>query len=421
MKAVSRTDREIGIEQYATQSAPCHAKVKQVEEDFQVEELLTMEGVKEEPIPGYYPLYRVEKRSIDTMHMGDELAKVLGSRVSYGGLKDKEAVAIQYVTPTRSLSSTPKSIDKSKFSARLIGYAPRRVSRGSVAGNRFTITLRECCPDIGSRARDVIELARKKRLPNYFGYQRFGAQVVGTHDIGRAIVKRDFRGAVELILGRHLRVEDGGPKATDATEVGQGGGNPRLNSGQDTERAVAGSLARSPTDHVRALRAAPPRLRRFYVQAFQSFIFNKTLSSALARALDISAMEDGDNWAELDESGLGIKKIHGVREPKFSEGLPVIQLAGYGFRDYGSRFDKLTMEAMAQEGVTAKDFYINELQEASAEGGFRVPHMRVMDAKLEIEREGTAVLGFVLARGQYATVFLREIIKPDDPRASGLA
>jgi tRNA pseudouridine13 synthase len=150
-------------------------------------------------------------------------------------------------------------------------------------------------------------------------------------------------------------------------------------------------------------------------------MFNKTLSRALASELDISAMEDGDNWAELDDSELGVKKIHGVRETRIPEGVPMVQLAGYAFRDYGSRFDKLTMAVMAQEGVTAKDFYIKELQEASAEGGFRVPHMQVRDARLEDEREGTAVLGFVLARGQYATVLLREIIKPDDPRASGLA
>jgi tRNA pseudouridine13 synthase len=264
-------------------------------------------------------------------------------------------------------------------------------------------------------------LARKKRLPNYFGYQRFGAQGVGTHEVGKAIVKRDFRGAVELILGRRVHADDGEPAARETTEVGQAGDNPRLKFGQDTERAVAGSLARNPTDHVRALRAAPPRLRRFYVQAFQSFMFNKTLSRALASELDISAMEDGDNWAELDDSELGVKKIHGVRETRIPEGVPMVQLAGYAFRDYGSRFDRLTMAVMAQEGVTAKDFYIKELQEASAEGGFRVPHMQVRDARLEDEREGTAVLGFVLARGQYATVLLREIIKPDDPRASGLA
>ena len=96
----------------------------------------------------------------------------------------------------------------------------------------------------------------------------------------------------------------------------------------------------------------------------------------------------------------------------------MVQLPGYAYRDYGSRFDSLAKEVMAQEGVSAKDFYVAEMQEASAEGGFRIPHMTIADATCETEGE-VAVLGFTLARGQYATILLREVVKPSNPTESG--
>jgi tRNA pseudouridine13 synthase len=75
---------------------------------------------------------------------------------------------------------------------------------------------------------------------------------------------------------------------------------------------------------------------------------------------------------------------------------------------------------MDDEGVSAKEFYIKEMQEGSAEGGFRPAHLLVSEPGFEVT--GTdASLSFMLAKGQYATVLLREIIKPSDPRKSGLA
>jgi tRNA pseudouridine13 synthase len=392
------------------------------DEDFRVEELVSLEAVVPSPRPGYHPLYRVEKRSIDTMHMGDELSAALGSRVSYGGLKDKRAAAIQYVTPTSNKPARPEELRRERFSARLVGYVPTRITPGSVIGNRFRITLRECCGQFRARAEEALELARLGRLPNFFGHQRFGASGVGTHKIGRAIVHRDFEDAVNVLLGPKREGDDADSEAREAMARGQfETGLMLLPPGQDTERAVASSLARNPSDFVKALRAVSPRLRRLYVQAYQSYIFNRTISRALAGGLDISAYEAGDNWAEPSDDGLGTKRVRGVMDPAGPRAVPMVQLAGYAFRNYGGRFDALALEAMSEDGVSPRDFYVKEMQEASAEGTFRVPHIEARDAKLLVTEGLTATLEFALARGQYATVLLREIIKPEDPRHSGLA
>jgi tRNA pseudouridine13 synthase len=172
---------------------------------------------------------------------------------------------------------------------------------------------------------------------------------------------------------------------------------------------------------VKALRALPLVLRRLYAQAYQSYIFNRSLSLAIREGLDISRMEPGDNWGELSPDGLSLVKVHGVKEKPDGPAVPLMQLVGYSFRNYSSRFDACAERVIADEGVTAKGFYSKEMQEISVEGGFRRPFMTVRDAHLSPAAGGSVDVGFSLARGEYATVFLRELVKPTNPEASGFA
>ena len=391
----------VGIENYGTSGEPCRGRAKSIADDFRVEEVMSTDGLSTERKPGYFPLYKVEKRSIDTMHMAREMSVDLKSRVSYGGLKDSKAAAVQYVTPTSTRSAVPANVVRDRFSATLIGYIPRPLSRASVLGNRFEVILRECCEDVGSRVTEAMECAKGGRVPNYYGHQRFGVNGPGTHRIGKAIVRREFEAAVKVLLEG---CADGSP----------------LPRGKDVESMVVRELERHPGEWVRALRAVPLRLRRLYVQAYQSFVFNRTLSRAMAKGLDISAVQEGDNWAEASEDGLLISKARGVREKPTGDAVPMVQIVGYAHRDYGSRFDSCLTEVLESEGVSASQFYVQEMQEVSCEGAFRRPHLAVADASWSID-EGAVSLKFTLSRGEYATVLLREILKPRDPAQAGLA
>jgi tRNA pseudouridine13 synthase len=378
------------------------------DEDFRVEEIAVLEGLRDEPRPGYFPLYRVEKQSIDTLHLERELRTALRSRVSYAGLKDKKAVTVQYVSPTRSRSERPKSIVREKFSARLVGYLPRPVSTSSIRGNRFRILLRDCCPGMRKNVEEVFELGMRRKLPNFFGQQRFGGEGGRTHKVGKAILKREFHEAVRIMLTEPRPLDDEETKAArEAMAKGDFRTGARLlPPQQDTEVMVARRLSNDPERCVDALRSAPVRLRRLFVQAFQSYVFNRAISAALERGVGISEYESGDNW--IDERAEW--EVRGVRELPPGEARPMVQLAGFAYRDYGSRFDSLTSEVMEEEGVSPRDFYVQEMQEASAEGGFRIPHLVTSDTSFEIRR-GETLLKFGLARGQYATVLLREITK----------
>ncbi len=414
-------DLAVGMEVYASVSPRCRGRIKAQAEDFLVEESLGGLRVFPDPAGGLLPLYRVEKRLIDTMHLEAELSAVLKSRISFAGLKDKRAVAVQYATPTSTRSERPRLVEGKAFRAELVGYVERPLSRGLVEGNRFRVRLRDCPPEIEDSVREVYALAGEKRLPNFYGLQRFGGRGALTHRVGRVIIKRKFEDAVRIILGEPGESDDQ-PTGERRDGIAQGNHEdsklPRR--GRDVETRVARRWATDPGDPIGALRAVPIRLRKLYTQAYQSYIFNRTLSLAISRSLDISSLEKGDNWGDVSPDGMVLGRVHGVREVQAPGGVPLIQLAGYAYRDYGSRFDACAGEVMAEEEVAARDFYVEEMQEVSVEGGFRRPHLVAKDESCEV-RGDVSDLGFTLARGEYATVLLREIVKPDDPVAQGFA
>jgi len=414
-------ERAVGIEYYASQGAPCTAKAKSADEDFAVEERLSGGPPAPDDGPGRFPLYKVEKRHVDTFHMAMDLAGVLRSSVSFGGLKDKRAVAVQYVTPTSRKALRPARVARENYTADLVGYVDEPMTRARVAGNRFTVVLRECCADVEARVEEAMRLGGERRVPNYYGLQRFGTSGAGTHLIGKALLERDFEKAVRMMLeapfpSSPLSVEPSGEvTSTKRNEVGMG----HLAAGKDIERAVAAELTRHPGEWVKALRRVPIRLRRLYVQAYQSYLFNRSLSVALSDGEDISKMKPGDNWAEASPDGLVTSAPRGVRDTPTDRAVPMVQVVGYAFRDYGSRFDRCVREVLGSVGVSPGSFYVKEMQEISAEGGFRRPHLALLEPSWRVEGH-TATMKFTLGKGQYATVLIREVIKPADPVASGL-
>ena len=420
--SVADSERAVGIEFYASEGAPCSGRAKAAAEDFLVEEQLSGEPPTPNERPDWFPLYRVEKRSIDTLHLAKELAGELRSNVSYGGLKDKRAVAVQYVTPTSRRSLRPARVVSENFAAELVGYIEGPMSRARIAGNKFTVVLRDCCAGVEARVEEAMLLGGQRKVPNYYGLQRFGTSRPGTHLIGKALVEQNFEEAVRLMLETPVPLNHGrgalGAEAMAAESYEEG--IRLLPPGRDVERGVAKEMLEHPGEWVKALRRVPIKLRRLYVQAYQSYIFNRTLSRAIADGEDISKMKPGDNWAEVSTDGLVTSPPRGVRDASTDKAVPMVQVVGYAFRDYGSRFDRGLIEVLKEEETSPRSFYVKEMQEVSAEGGFRRPHLALRDANWSVNGP-TATLKFTLGKGQYATVFLREVIKATDPAASGLA
>lgn len=143
-------------------------------EDFVVEEDLgfTASGT------GQHVLLKVRKRNANTQWVARELAKLCGCHprdVGYAGLKDRRAVAIQWLTVPKSklpLEAWPQ-VHHPEFDVLEAHAHSRKLPRGALAGNRFMIRIRDITVDDQAFNSRVAEISRHG-VPNYFGPQRFG-------------------------------------------------------------------------------------------------------------------------------------------------------------------------------------------------------------------------------------------------------
>ena len=90
-----------------------------------------------------------------------------------------------------------------------------------------------------------------------------------------------------------------------------------------------------------------------------------------------------------------------------------IPFVGYSYYKK-TRFHYYIEKILKDEEITPKDFFSKEMQEISNEGGFRNSSIKCDDYKIKDN-----VVSFLLSRGSFATIILRELMKPHNPLASG--
>ncbi len=171
--------------------------LRRAPEDFQVEEELGFEPEGE----GEHLWLWLEKREINTDQVARHLAKLAGVRqgdVSYSGLKDRHAVTRQWFSihlPKADVASALQWHD-ANWRALRAAKARRKIRRGSLHGNRFTITLREVRGDKPASEARLRRIA-ERGVPNYFGEQRFGHDNIARAE---AMARGELR-----VPDRHLR------------------------------------------------------------------------------------------------------------------------------------------------------------------------------------------------------------------------
>jgi tRNA pseudouridine13 synthase len=172
----------------------------------------------------------------------------------------------------------------------------------------------------------------------------------------------------------------------------------------DLERIVVNQMIED-DDPKKAIRALPLALRRFYLQAYQSFLFNKTLTMAFIDGENLFIPQQGDVC--YDKNGI-IGKFSNDAGQRLS-----IPFVGYSYYKK-TRFHYQISKILESEEVSPKDFFIKDMQEISSEGGFRNSSIKCDD--IEITSDW---IKFTLSRGSYATIVMREIMKPKDPISAG--
>lgn len=147
-------------------------------EDFVVEEDLGFAPSG----TGQHVLLKVRKRNANTQWVARELAKLCACHpreVGYAGLKDRRSVAVQWYTVPRSRLTLDawREVVQPEFNILEAESHSRKLPRGALAGNRFTIRIRDVDSNAlaGPLTARMEEIARRG-VPNYFGPQRFGRE-----------------------------------------------------------------------------------------------------------------------------------------------------------------------------------------------------------------------------------------------------
>lgn len=417
-------DKLAGIEYYTTEFDGIGGTIKKNTEDFHVQEIINNIFLNqispEQTVSNIFPVYEIRKRGIDSSHAILTLRKKTGLDLKIVGIKDAKATTIQYASSnTRKVI---KNIDLGKIKLTLVGFSRKPIEKNNLIGNTFEIRIvepkRDKLDNISQFLRDI------NSLGNYYGLQRFGSERLVTHLVGKAILERKFDKATEILMTYTTKYDSKFSREI-REKLRDIKSNPNLlheiPSGMDIEKNLAQAILRG-KDPISALRTIPINIRRLFVQAFQAYLFNKTLSIAIRDDFSLNVPEENDLCFDVYDDSLIFGKIRKYEKEKPTDSrihrLPIIRLPGYSFQPGKNRFDKILKEFMKSENMTAKDFFIKEMQEVSESGGFRQACFVCKNFKHKIE-ENSLLVGFSVPKGSYATILLRELIKPANPIESG--
>ena len=142
--------------------------------DFEVEEVLGFPPDGE----GDHLLLWVRKTDQNTEWVAGRLAETAGvaqQDLGYAGLKDRRAVTSQWFSLPRPRDREPDWSTLAAEGIEVLEVHPhrRKLRRGTLAGNRFRIRVRDWAADPDQVA-ERIALIRTAGVPNWFGEQRFG-------------------------------------------------------------------------------------------------------------------------------------------------------------------------------------------------------------------------------------------------------
>ena len=392
-------DSQIGISVYSTKFPGIGGKIRIEPEDFKVTELISKKAENSIKESNGYAVYKLKKKKIDTNHALSGIFRKTGIRLKSLGLKDASAVTEQFVCSGNKGNSLD-DFSSDKYSLEKLGFVKKPLSKKDMVGNHFKIKI--------SETDDLLEsFTEYEKILNFYGYQRFGSKRPVTHLIGRAIIQRDFDKAVDLILSFTSPFDS--KENTEIREKLYDKANyekyfDKVPLQMDIERIVLKEMIEH-GESIRAIHSIPVSLRRFYVQAYQSFIFNQSLSSAFVDGENLFEAQPGDVC--FDHDGIIGKYVKGMDQ---NLALPFV---GYSYYKK-TRFDYQISKVLEQEEISPKDFFIKEMQEVSSEGGFRQAAIHCSNYSSHED-----VVEFSLSRGSFATILLREIMKPQDPMIAG--
>jgi tRNA pseudouridine13 synthase len=202
------------------------------------------------------------------------------------------------------------------------------------------------------------------------------------------------------------------------------------------ERLMLSHLVEKPEDFVGAFKRLPIKLQALFVQAYQSYLFNRFLSERISIGFALNKAEVGDYLVNVERSGLPMIKTGKIacadalaeanaliRAGRMRIAIPLVGIKQRFSQGIMGQIEKQILEA---ESIKTENFRIDAIPKISGRGELRAIvspiknfKLRGISASADNPKEHQAELEFMLLRGSYATVLLREIMKPHNPISAG--
>ncbi len=389
--------------------------IKERPEDFVVVEVPLYEPAGS----GDHSYVRFRKRGIPTQAAVDRLAKALGVRsrdVGVAGLKDAQAVteqtvSIEHVPVERILGLVLP--DMEILSVERHG---NKLKTGHLRGNRFVIRIRKVGQGALARAEAVCSVLLARGVPNFFGEQRFGARG-DTGLLGGALVSGNARAFLDLFLGGPI--ESDPPecrRARAAYDEGNVEGAMELwPRHMRDQRAALAALGKRGEE--RAVEVVDQRLRRLFVSAFQSTMFNDVLAARLGT---LDKVMVGDLAQKRDSGGIFLVEDEAAEAPRAErfEISPTGPIIGERCRTATGLPGEIESSVLARYGIHDPRL-LTRAGSVSMPGGRRA--LRYLPDELQATQSQDQFgpyleLSFIAPSGCYATVLLNEVMKSSRQR-----
>lgn len=389
--------------------APELMKLKSRPDDFQVEEITSV--VPQER--GELAFYRLEKKSLGTPEAIQKLCRVLRvdpRRVRYGGLKDRHAQTIQYLTIE---DGPPRHYRDELLQLRYLGQVTEPYGPQSFTQNRFIITLRDIEQAALEGILQQIAQVQDGLIANYFDDQRFGSVTTDQQFVARALIDGNEELALKLALSsyyEHDRSQERKAKAALREKWGQWQELTRLMPDSHL-KLITQRLVHQPSDFRSAFALIPFFLRNMYLSAYQSHLWNRMLAVWLESSLQPTELVNiQQKYQKLPMPGK-VEKTQLEEWKSLSIPLPSSRIDVSASHPAAMAI----MKVLEQEKLEMRDIKLKHFREPFFSKGDRAAFYVPVDFSHEAgwdklhKGHRKLVLKFTLPRGSYATLLVKRI------------
>lgn len=412
----------LNVDTFITDYGGTNGVIRQSNEDFFVDEVPLQLPSGEGPNTWIH----MEKNGRTTLDVVLDIARELHisrKRTGFAGMKDRSAITRQWLCISNITPEELPDFNEVLHNVKIleIKQNQKKLRMGQLRGNKFKINIRNTEDPAEDKeiAEKVLESLKITGVPNYYGYQRFGEVRSTTHLVGKCLVEGDIKKAVDTYIGNPNEEEHNLPyesrKLYDEGKLQEA--YDLMPKSMRYEKSMIKELMIGQNkhgeilekDYIRAIESLPKPLKRMFVNAYESYLFNKIVNERAKIGID--KYFDGDIIIDKEEHW-----VHEINEDTIEEDLknfvlnPTAPLLGSKVPFAEGKQGIIERKVIEDENITKESFECPKTPKLGSHGVRRSVRFKIEDTNVEQIDDGISV-EFFIPKGCYATAVLREIMK----------